>query len=211
MRTKTLVLSAVLGAAGLVSSFAQVYSVNAVGYVNVAIPAAGGWRLVCNPLDAGTGNNTIAKLIPNATESTFLYKYSNGSYEPPNIFEGGEWSSPNQTLLPGEGAFVKSGGAFTITFVGEVAQGAASNKQLATGFNMTGSLVPQAGKLSTDLKYVADEGDFVYQWDNAGNTWKAPSIFEGGEWTAEPTLEVGEAVFIKAAAPRTWNRNFSVN
>src|SRR5439155_26780565 len=39
MRTKTLLLPAALSAAGLASATAQVYSVNAVGYVNVSVPA----------------------------------------------------------------------------------------------------------------------------------------------------------------------------
>src|SRR5947199_53123 len=41
MRTKTLLLSAALTAAGVCSSLAQVYSVNAVGYVNLTVPQAG--------------------------------------------------------------------------------------------------------------------------------------------------------------------------
>src|SRR5882724_2120301 len=41
MRTKTLLLIAAVAVAGVVASNAQVYSVNAVGYVNKSIPAKG--------------------------------------------------------------------------------------------------------------------------------------------------------------------------
>lgn len=208
MRTKALFLAAVFGVAGLATSFAQVYSVNAVGYVNVSVPASG-FTMICNPLMAA--DNTVAALIPTAPEGTIIYKFAGGAYEPANVFEFGEWSAPTQTIAAGEGVFVKSAGAFTITFVGEVAQQADSNKALAAGFNMTGSKVPQAGLLSTDLGYPADEGDVVYQWNTAGGAWRPAAVYEFGEWSAEPTLAVGEAVFINAAGARAWDRNFSVN
>jgi hypothetical protein len=210
MRTKALLLAAVFGVAGLATSFAQVYSVNAVGYVNVDIPATG-WKMICNPLDAGDGMNTISQLVPVAPEGTIVYKFAAGAYETANVFEFGEWSNPAQTIMPGEGVFVKSAGAATITFVGEVPQQADSNKAIAAGFNMTGSVVPQAGLLTTDLGYPADEGDAVYQWNGTTGAWNTAAVYEFGEWSVEPQLAVGEAVFIKAAGARAWNRNFSVN
>lgn len=54
MRTKTLALSSLLGALGTTSLFAQanVYSLNAVGYINVTMPP--GYSLVTCPLIVGT-------------------------------------------------------------------------------------------------------------------------------------------------------------
>ena len=49
MRTKTLLLTAALSAAGIASSMAQVYSVNAVGYVNT--PLVTGFNLISNPAE----------------------------------------------------------------------------------------------------------------------------------------------------------------
>lgn len=215
MRTKTLALSVALGVAGMVGTYAQVYSVNAVGYVNVTIPA-NGFSMIANPLDAGTGNNTASKLFANVPAGTFVYKFINGSYEQANgLDEFGEWVNPNQDIPVGQGVFIKTpaGSAVTITFVGEVAQGTASNKQLVSGFNMTGSMVPQAGRLATDLGYVPTAGDFIYKFNSGTQAYEqAYSFDEFGEWTpSEPTLAVGEAVFIKAASAKAWNRNFSVN
>ena len=51
MRTKTLLLTAFVGALGFTAAQAQVYSVNAVGYVNKSIPA--GFSIVANPLNNG--------------------------------------------------------------------------------------------------------------------------------------------------------------
>jgi len=66
MRTKTLLLTAALSAAGLLPSTAQVFSVNAVGYVNQTVPA-GKQAILTNPLN-GTDNkiNTIMPLPNNA-------------------------------------------------------------------------------------------------------------------------------------------------
>jgi hypothetical protein len=212
MRTKVLLLSAVLAALGAASAVAQVYSVNAVGYVNVTIPA-GSFAMITNPLDAGTGNNTVGNLIPAPPDGTTVYKYINGMYEAANSFGFGSWQNAAQTILPGEGVFIKTpaGQSLTITFVGEVQQGVASNKSLVAGFNMTGSLVPQAGLLQTDLEYVPGEGDIVYKYNVTTQVYDPAYIFGFGVWNTQPSLAVGEAVFIKAAAARTWTRDFSVN
>jgi hypothetical protein len=183
--------------------------------VNVSIPA-NSFAMICNPLEAGTGNNTVGKLFATAPAGTFIYKFINGAYEQANgLDEFGEWTNPNQEIPPGQGIFLKTpaGGAYAITFVGEVPQGAASNKQLVQGFNMTGSVVPQAGKLATDLGYVPTAGDFVYKYNVAQQKYdQAFGFDEFGEWgPSEPTLAVGEAVFIKAVSAKAWNRNFSVN
>src|SRR5688500_15579957 len=67
MRTKTLLLTAALSAAGIATSMAQapVYSVNAVGYVNT--PLVPGYNLISNPLDNKTGND-IQNLFKNGIQ-----------------------------------------------------------------------------------------------------------------------------------------------
>src|SRR5689334_13849488 len=68
MRTKTLLLTAALSAAGIATSMAQaVYSVNAVGYVNTTLVP--GFNLVSNPLDNKTGN-TIQNLFGTGVQGT---------------------------------------------------------------------------------------------------------------------------------------------
>jgi hypothetical protein len=216
MRTKALLLSAVLAALGVASTQAQVFSVNVVGYVNVTVPSrpTGAFAMITNPLDQGAGNYTVASLIPAPPEGTVIFKYINGAYDPANVFELGEWGNPNQTLEPGQGAFIKvpANQALTITFVGEVRQGAASNRNLVAGFNMVGSLVPQGGGLSTVLEFPAAEGDVVYKYNTANQGYDPVYVYELGDWgPSEPSVDVGGAVFIKIAAARAWNRDFSVN
>ena len=56
MRTKILISRSPALVAGLVSSNAQVYSANVVGYANVVIAGNGEFTLSANPFDDGNGN-----------------------------------------------------------------------------------------------------------------------------------------------------------
>lgn len=210
MRTKTIVLLAAAGVAGIVTASAQVYSVNVVGYVNTEVKA--GFNLLANPLDnKNTGGNTVANLITGIPDESFLYKYSGNVYTI-NNFDFGEWVDPAMTLVPGEGFWLELPAAaapVTITFVGEVKQGTLSTPLIA-GFNLLGSQVPQAGLLKTDLGFPAEDEDFIYTYKNpAGYTIYN---FDFGEWTpGEPTIGVGEGFWAEKKVPGSWVRDFSVN
>lgn len=209
MRTKTLLITAALGAAGVASAIAQVYSVNAVGYVNLT--ARAGFNLWNNPLDA-KADNTVAKLLPGLPEGSIVYTYDGANFKL-NTWELDEWSFPNDTLVPGQGFFLRlPPGApnTTITFVGEVMQGALSTP-LVAGFNLVGSKVPQAGGIQTDLGFVPGDGDVVYKFDTATGNY-AISTFDLGEWDpAQPNIGVGEGIWLRKVAAGSWNRTFSVN
>jgi hypothetical protein len=225
MRTKTLLLSALLGVAGAASATAQnVYSVNAVGYVNVAFPQ--GFSIRANPLNA-TPNNALGNIFDAAVVplGTKLYRYDT-SVTPATFRiytfdtqddESNNWGTGNAVALnPGEGFFVKATAAFTNTFVGEVPQGAASNQAVKQGFALKSSVVPQSGRLDTVLGYPAELGDKVYRLNPDGKTYKVSTFEEGDEpgstqWTQDPTLIVGEGFWLLSKSNKDWNRNFSVN
>jgi len=70
MKTKTLLIAAAALAAGVISSQAQVYSQNIVGYVNVSLKP--GFTFLSNPLDAsgsGAVNNSATNVILNPFNS----------------------------------------------------------------------------------------------------------------------------------------------
>lgn len=210
MRTKTLLLSAAVTAAGMLSSMAQVYSVNAVGYVNVTIPAKG-YQLIANPLLAA--DSKLSALLPNVKDGTTVYKYDPATGYSVNTFFFGAWGDGNQTLVPGEGAFVLNGDTAapqTLTFVGEVAQGDRSHA-IPAGFSIQSSEVPQAGKLTTDLNFPAADGDAVYKFNAASQSYDSFTFFFGGWSPSEPTVDVGESVFVNKAAAANWTRTFNVN
>ena len=212
MRTQLILTTAILGVAGSLGASAQVYSVNAVGYINATVPA-GKLALIANQLN--TGGNKISEVIPTAGAGgviAFTYVAGTGFVGNANEF-GDAWDLPNQVIAPGSAFFVQNNGAanLTITFVGEVPQGNLSNP-LVAGLNLVSSQVPQSGKLVADLKFPVAEGDSVYQWDMAGQTYKSANSFELGEWgLGDPTIAVGEGFFVQKAAAVAWARSFSVN
>lgn len=209
MRTQ-LILTTAAFVAGTLAASAQVYSVNAVGYINVTVPAKS-YALVANQLNVG--GNTVKDVLPTAADGTVIFKYAQGSGFSANGVEFGEWGTPGQVIAPGEGFFLQNNGAAaaTFTFVGEVPQGTLKTA-LAKGLNLVSSQVPQAGKLVTDLKFPAADGDVVYQWDSTTQKYKDPNGFEFGEWGGgEPAIAVGEGFFVNKSAAASWDRTFSVN
>ena len=70
MRTKTLIIASAALAVGILTSSAQTYSQNIVGYVSQTLPYTGsaasshGWANVCTPLDLAAGNS-LTNLFPN--------------------------------------------------------------------------------------------------------------------------------------------------
>jgi len=215
MRTKTLLLVAAAAAAGIVSSNAQVYSVNAVGYVNKTVPA-NGFALISNPLNATT--NTIAALfggqVPDGFQvfvwDTTSKQFKFTSYD--STFGWDPIATANGELKPGGGVFVKNptSNAVTVTFVGEVPQGTLTTA-LVPGLQIVSSQVPQAGTLDT-LSYTAADQDKVYQWDTTKQLYNFSQYDPTFGWDpALKTLDVGDAVFLSKTAAGTWSRTFSVN
>jgi hypothetical protein len=211
MRTKTLLITAALGVAGIASSFAQVYSQNVVGYVTLTLKP--GFQLVANPLNnTAAGGNSVSNLFANVPDGTTLYTYDGAAQKfVGNGKDFGAWANDNQELTPGGGAFLllPAGGNITVTAVGEVKQGALSTP-IARGFSIVSSQVPQAGKLQTDLKYTPEDGDTVYSFDVTQQKYVAAG-YDFGSWSAEPSLAVGEAVFLLSPSAKTWNRTFDPN
>jgi len=208
MRTKTLILSALLSIAATPLFAQPVYSVNAVGYVQVVLQPQQ-FQLLANPLN--TTNNTLPSLLPSMPNGTLLFKWTGSQYAP-STFRFGAWSDPTLTLNPGEGCFIKCGGSapFTNTFVGEVMQGSLTNV-LNTGYTIAASIVPQAGGVQTTLGLVPGNGDILFQFDVPSQQY-VPHTFRFGSWTGgEPNLAVAESFFYSTASAKNWTRTFSVN
>jgi hypothetical protein len=224
MRTKTLLLFAAVGAAGAATSMAQVFSVNAVGYVNKTIPA-NGFAMVSNPLKAA--DNTIDKLFTGVPAGTQVYVYTPGKGYAVGTYDDLDNSFGDvgkTTLLPGQGVFVKNPTAnpLTVTFVGEVPQGTL-NTPMVAGLQMVSSQVPQAGT-PADLNFPhtgaqgLTPGDQVYKFvtndtNPANNQKYLVATYDdlADDWDKPINFDVGEAVFVKLAKPVTWTRQFNVN
>src|SRR6266498_1630877 len=158
MRTKTLLLAAVLSAAGVASSLAQVYSVNAVGYVNVSLSP--GLNLICNPLKVTAGND-LNHVLPSVTDGTTVFTYNGTSFVSSSYVAALTTWLPNLDVAPGHGFFISTQAAQTLTFVGEVPQGADSNIPVSNGLSLISSPVPQSLVLDA-MAFPAETGDTVY-------------------------------------------------
>jgi hypothetical protein len=215
MRTKTLLLTAALAAAGAVSSQAQnVYSVNAVGYANVAIKA--GFNMVANPFV--TADSTLETLIPTAPDQTAVYPFDNGVYGGPFTYYGppdNVWFPSGGVITFGHGAFIQSPAAFTVTFVGEVQQGSPIHNAFQPGFNMLSSKVPQQADLVALGLAAPPDQTAVYTYD-ADTGYGGPWTYYGPPdsiWFPSdiPTLKIGEAFWLNSPVAGDWTRTFSVN
>jgi hypothetical protein len=240
MRTKTLALSAMFSALGTASLVAQanVYSINAVGYINVTLPV--GYSIVACQLQ--TTNNTIAGLFNNLSPTPGqlagckVLKY-NTAGSPTYFSDVAQSSSYNSTgwanngtltLNPGEAIWFDNGTGhlLTNTFVGTVPQGTMT-VPLVTGFQMISSPVPFSGDLFT----VAGLTNYVFPGTKVeafqGNPGASPSgtgynsyvaTTSGGtgylnQWSpGDPTLTVGEGFWYDSPAGATpWVQIFSIN
>jgi hypothetical protein len=213
MRTKALLCAAVL-AAGAVSTMAQsnVYSLNVVGYINTTLPS-GKFQMIANQLN--TTNNTLGSLIAAPPDGTTVLKWNGTSFDIATFasFLGG-WDHPNYTLNPGEGAFINSAAAYTNTFVGEVLQGTLPNAYPA-GYSIRASQIPLPGTL-TQLQLPASQfadGDSVLQWNVSKQSYDIYTLL-AGQWfggpLTEPTLAIGESMFLFPAKAGTWTQTFTV-
>jgi uncharacterized membrane protein YeaQ/YmgE (transglycosylase-associated protein family) len=211
MRTKTLLLAAVLSAAGVASSLAQVYSVNAVGYVNVTLTS--GLNLICNPLKVTAGNDLTHVLpLTDADIGTTVYTYDTSFHSSTFLGSVTGWL-PNLTVAPGQGFFINIVAGKTVTFVGEVPQGADSNISVKNGLALISSPVPQSLVLD-QMAFPAELGDTVYFFRGSPKAYvNATYLGSPTGWlpAANATPAVGEGFWSSKANAGTWTRNFSVN
>jgi len=237
MRTKTLLLTAGLTALSSAALMAQtnVYSLNAVGYVNVIL--APGFNMVADQLIST--NNSLGSLLNDATgtyDGLEVFKWNGTTFvtdSGDSLFSGTPtgWDANGVlTLNPGEAAWFKNPRTtnVTLTFVGSVPTGTLTTSIAGAGkFTMLSSQVPQSGDLVTNLGLTNyNDGDTVFVFNNnppvaAGYaTYVVDKTFGSagynGNWDppGDPQVNVGQGFWYKTSltgAAITWTRNFSVN
>jgi len=241
MRTKTVLLSALLGALGSVSVHAQnVYSLNAVGYINETIYP--GYNLISCPLITSP-DQTLNTILPNGTgtggpyngDTVYFFSPSTGytSTQGRAVNTGGTgWTSGASTnvIPPGTGFWLYSGATsnITVTLVGTVPSGPMTNT-LSSGYNLVSSIVPVSGDIYSNTISAftnVNAGDSLYIFDPTQQkytfAYKAvnPAIAGNGgsPWKlssgGDPVLpNVGQAFFYydSSVSPINWVENYSVS
>jgi hypothetical protein len=210
----------------------NVYSLNAVGYINVTAPP--GYSIVADQLWNSSGSNTLANTITvpadSSEDGSRIYKFNGTGY---STYTFDSFSSPpfdpngSATLNPGEAAFFYNNTSTNIifTFVGTVPQGT-NTVVLNQGYNLVSSPVPETGGITTTLGLAVavagsdvDDGDRLYSFSNNGVTSGYATYtvdsFSTPPWDpSEPTINVGQGFFyyIPNTNPaKSWVRTFSVN
>jgi hypothetical protein len=223
MRTKTLLLTAALVAAGAATSMAQsnVYSLNVVGYIN--LPLVNGYNLVANQLN-GTNNN-INTVFPTATDQDVVFKWNAATqgFAPSDTYQAlgngwydGAFNPSTTTLNPGEAFFYQSVGAKTVTLTGEVSQGTNTLAIKGGGYSFLSSPPPVVSGLSTNgfpqvdqMTYFTFSGGSYtpsYTYQALGNGW-----YDGAFNPVDPAPAVGQGFIVNNPGAQTsWTRSFVV-
>jgi len=186
MKTKTLLIAAAALVAGVISSQAQVYSQNIVGYYNVPI-ATHKYALIANQLvngnDANKTNNSVSAIFSglisdgNGVNNTVLYKWNGGGYNIYQWFIGADadnyflasgsvngFYDPTGTLInsslnQGAGSFLYNPAAvgLTNTMVGNVVIGT-NTLSVTHGYNIYSLVQPISTNLSSTATFASFPG-----------------------------------------------------
>jgi hypothetical protein len=192
--------------------------------VTITITLPPRWSLIANPLYHNRGStvadavpdNTVGEVLKEVPNGTHLLKFDHATQEflPRNVFHGGRWSDPQQTLAPGEGAFIFIPGRrpFTVTFTGNCQYG--GSVFVPSGISLISS--PDCGTINfapleppplarfgwDSLSFDPQEGDVVYSFDNTEQRFQIHT-FRNGAWDSLPDIGVGASCFVQTTRPRT--------
>lgn len=210
MKTKTLLIAAAALAAGVMSSQAQVYSQNIVGYANVVL--VNGYNLVANPLDDGNGNqltNVIASA--NLANKSQVITWNGSSYNTAIGKSSVGWSA-SVPLNPGSGFFIKNSGTTTTnTFVGSVvvSSGASITNSIVPGYNLVGSPIPYAGDVTTDtninLGSILANKSQLLSFNSSSQAYNTAVGKSSVGWASSFPVTVGQGFFVKSASTSATN------
>jgi hypothetical protein len=224
-----MLLSALLGTLGSVSLMAQstnVYSLNAVGYINITVEP--GFNIISCPLMASP-DNTINTLLTNSTGQFKKWQFWswNPLADPPAYVEdigaGSAWANAGvETLNPGQAGWLynPSNTPVTITFVGTVPSGSLTNTLVHNTFNLVSSILPTSGDIVTNTLMNFTTGvkkDQVWEW-TPGTSLTSPGsyvevIAGTSAWSANPvqaTVGGGFWYLNNTNVDNNWVENFSV-
>jgi hypothetical protein len=217
---KTLLIAAAALMAGVISSQAQVYSANIVGYVNVVFPA-GQYVGAANPLDLDTVNS-VTNVFAGVPKGTAVLTWNGAAYTTltKNAVTGAWPAAAATTLIPpGVGFLVKSPSAYTNTFVGNVIPNSpgVNNTPLPAGlYTFVGSVTPLSGVLTDagtntlNLGASLPKGSQVLVWNGSGYQTATKNAVTG-VWNTNLSIAVAEGMLVKPASATNWVQYFQSN
>jgi hypothetical protein len=231
---KTLLLAAAALALSGISSQAQVYSQNIVGYANVTTPNSGSFYSVAVPFKMGVSNGAnevfgsslpefSSILVWDAGAQTFNF-YQTFSGSATGWADSGFADAQPPTLPVGKAFFLNPSAPVTNTFAGAIVVnvGTSNNMALPSSgvFYMVSPTVPYAGSVTNgnnssggvNLNGLPEFSSLLI-WDSVVQNYTFVQTFSGSAtgWADSgfadvpvPTLSVGQGFFINLSAPYTW-------
>jgi hypothetical protein len=219
MKIKTLAIAAATLAVGAITSQAQVYSQNIVGYVN-STAVANQYVMWCNPLT--TGNDVLTNVFQGLPGGTQLSKWNGTGWTTYtyNVIKHhwllGTATNDNVLLPPGTGYFLYNATTpFTNTFSGTIVAntgGGTATNSLTTGYIPVGALVPYGDVVTNGSTFnlTVGGGSVLQVWDVPLQKYD-PYTYNGvkhqwlvGTATNNPTVAVGQGFFISPNVATNW-------
>jgi hypothetical protein len=216
MKIKTLAIAAATLAVGAITSQAQVYSQNVVGYVN-QVCSSNTYYLLCNPLT--TGNDVITNVIltpPGGSVALIwngagytTYTYAGKSHA---WLDGSSHTNNNIPLPPGVGFFYYPAANTTNTYSGQVAcntGGGTVTNTISALLTPKGSIIPYGDVVTNSATFnLTVPGATVMQYWNIGSqsfttltyAGKSHVWLDSSSHTNNPTIPVGQAFFLSGGA-----------
>jgi hypothetical protein len=228
MKIKTLAIAAATLAVGAITSQAQVYSQNIVGYVNGIHNLNGKFECLAVPFDATAGGanptgNTITNLFAGIAGGSVIQLW-NGSAFVGYKLTAGNWI--NQTTLttnnglvinPGTGIFLDLGGSkpYTNTIAGQIVvnSGSSVTNKIYPGLQLVGSEIPFGDSITNTatINLIGAGGNVLEVWDPVGQSYVGYKL-TAGYWinqitlaTNVPNISVGQGFFYNPGTKtNTW-------
>jgi len=224
---KTLLIAAVALAASIISSEAQVYSQNIVGYVNQSA-VGGGYSLVTVPLSASP-TNAPEQVFSGIQSGDTILIWTNQSYSFYTFVSPGQWLYPDQVTIgagpnlpPGSTLFLNPGVTETNTYTGSVILSNTNSPITLPGglYTLIGSLPPIGVTTleDTNLNLPLQSGDAVLLWDSVHNQYLTYTFISPGQWLepdqvtvgASPAMPVAQGFFYNPGLTEHWSQNLNV-
>ena len=220
---KTLLIAAAALAASVISSQAQVYSQNIVGYVNQSIGGNAAYTMLVAPLQTTNNVNNAEQLLPALQPNDNILVFNGAGFDTYVFVTSGLWigpagPGPAPTINAGSAFFYENNGSSTITntYVGTVTL---SNTVPFTGgaaYNLVGSTAPIGTDLeSTNLHLPLQPNDNVLLFN--GNGYDTYVFVTSGLWIGPagpgpaPTVSVGQGFFYEDnSGPTNWVQNLII-
>jgi len=220
---KTLLIAAAALAASVISSQAQVYSQNIVGYVNQAIVPNGAYTLMVAPLQTTNNANNAEQLLPALQPNDNILLFNGAGFDiyvfaTPGLWFGPAGPGPAPTINAGTAFFYENNGALTITNTAVGSVTLSNNVALGGGgaYTLVGSTAPIGANLEdTNLSLPLQPNDNVLLFNGSGYdvyVFAAPGLWFGpaGPGSA-PTISVGQGFFYEDNSGGTnWVQNVIV-